>query len=133
MGFLLTRVDQFVDVMWLGDPDAKTSKKDEGRVVEHDPARVKAGGSVDVFTLRPLNNRELLSLGAYMDSGPGMAIAAVEMCWLGCTKIKRSDGSATEDPAEIRRIIDEESPPDFVSDLSAFLHSLTLGGGEKKT
>ena len=134
MGLLLTRIDQYVDVMWTGDPDVKANgKKDDKKIVEHDPARVKKSGSVDVFTVRALNNREILSLGAYAGSDPGMAIAAVEMCWLSCTKITRADGLVTEDTAEIRRIIDEEAPPGFVSDLSTFIYDLTLSGGQKKT
>ena len=135
MAFLLTRIDQVVDVIWTGDPDVRRTKKDADttKIIEADRAKVRKSGAVDVFTVRPLNNREVLSLGAYAGSDPGLAVAAVEMCWLACTKIARADGTTTEDPAEIRRVIDEEAPPDFVSDLSSFVYDLTLGGGQKKT
>ena len=133
MAFLVTRVDQYVSVMWTGDPDVKKGKDAETKIIHHDPAKIRKGGSVDVFTIRALNNRELLSLGAYAGSDPGIAVAAVEMCWIATTKVTRADGTATEDTAEIRRIIDEESPPDFVGDLSSYIYEITLAGGQKKT
>ena len=139
MAFLITRVDQTVAVYWTRDPAIKSKKaaEDEPEIIRADTAngRIKRTGTPpDRFTVRPLNNREFLGLGAIGSDAHGMAYAACEMCSLGITKIDRADGSIIDDEEEIRRIINEGVPPEFISAMSQFIVDLTTSpGGQKKT
>ena len=140
MAFLLPRTDQAVGVFWTGDPAIKVKRgasDAEPKIIRAESAggRIKrTGPPPDRFVVRPLNNREFLGLGAIGSDSTGMAYAACEMCALAITRIDRGDGTTIDDEEEIRRIVNEGVPPEFISSMAQFIVELTTtSGGQKKT